>query len=180
MQIYIALLRGINVGGHHKIPMASLREMLEHLNFSNVRTYIQSGNIVFQYSLTSVALLEEKIATAITKTFGFSIPVIVKTQTTFTTVFVNCPFKAKKQKESSYFTLLQKLPKQEDIEALKKIQFPNEQFFVYPDAIYGYSSAGYARVKANNNFFEKKLKVAATTRNYKTMQALLKLAESLK
>ena len=78
MQIYIALLRGINVGGHKKVPMTELRDLLSNSGFQNVQTYIQSGNVVFQSS-KNVSTLEKEIQKLIFNHFGFDVSVIVKT-----------------------------------------------------------------------------------------------------
>ena len=76
-QIYIALLRGINVGGHHKVPMAALRKEMEVLEFSTVTTLLNSGNVIFEGETSQTPLLEKTIAEHLEKVFGFAIPVWV-------------------------------------------------------------------------------------------------------
>ena len=78
MQKYISILRGINVGGHKMIKMDVLRKMYEALDFLEVKTYIQSGNVIFVYKKTNCKDLENKIAENIVKILGFDVPVIVK------------------------------------------------------------------------------------------------------
>lgn len=78
MGIYVALLRGINVGGNHKVPMAELKKVCEKLGFTDVRTYINSGNVIFNTS-GSVAKIDATLEEALKKKFGFDVPVVVRT-----------------------------------------------------------------------------------------------------
>ena len=175
MKVYIALLRGINVGGHKIILMAELRELLTSNGLSNVKTYIQSGNVIFNTLEEEIAVLEDKIKKVIMDRFGFEVSVIVKTRAQLQRIFNNCPFSEEK-KENSYFTLLHTIPAKKLIESVSNISYPNEEFVVTGPCIYFYSAMGYGKVKFNNNFFERKLKTSATARNYKTMVKLLSLS----
>jgi uncharacterized protein (DUF1697 family) len=174
MRTYIALLRGINVSGQKKIPMAGLRELLTKSGFQNVKTYIQSGNVIFQYSEKNAAVLEEIIRKSIQLQFGFDVPVLVKTQADFQNIFNGCSFFEEK-KVQSYFTLLHDVPSKDLMESTSKEMYLNEEFIIKDNCVYFYSSEGYGKAKCNNNFFERKLKISATTRNYKTMVKLLSL-----
>ncbi len=78
-QKYVALLRGINVGGHHKVPMATLRETLEKRGFQNVKTLLNTGNVVFEAEQEDENALAEKLAAHLQSTFGFPVPVIIRT-----------------------------------------------------------------------------------------------------
>lgn len=178
MKTYLALLRGINVSGQKKMPMAELRSLMENMEFRNVQTYIQSGNVIFQSSEKDPKLLEQHIKNAILSHFGFEVPVLVKTGNVLKLILDDCPFIPLK-KERSYFTLLHYAPENKRVDALGKMRFPNEEFVISEHCVYLYSSTGYGRAKCNNNFFEHKLKVTATTRNYKTMMKLLSLCEDL-
>lgn len=174
MKTFIALLRGINVGGHKKILMADLRNHLEQLNFKNVQTYIQSGNVVFQSSDKDVEALENAIKNQILKKYGFEVPVVVKSQQELKSIFDNCPFSEDKKK-NSYFMIFLESPKEELIKEMSLIKYPNEEFYMTKNCIYFYCSLGYGRTKFNSNFFERKLKVSATARNYKTMVKLIEM-----
>lgn len=101
MQTYIALLRGINVGGHHKLPMAELRMLLTNAKFKNIKTYIQSGNVVFQSLETNTLNLETTISTLIENQFGFKIPVLIKTPRQLQSIFENCPFNSNEKKPAT-------------------------------------------------------------------------------
>jgi len=174
MQTYIALLRGINVGGHRKILMKDLRELLHTLEFKNIQTYIQSGNVVFHSKKDSKTNGIE-IKDAIKGHFGFDISVIVKTDQELQDIFKDCPFQIN-EKEKSYFMLLDKKPDEIGLKEVLRKSFDNEKVSITNNCIYFYSAVGYGRTKFNANFFEKKLKVNATARNYKTMLKLLSMA----
>jgi uncharacterized protein (DUF1697 family) len=171
MKTYIALLRGINVSGQKKILMVDLRALLESIGFKEVRTYIQSGNVVF---LAEEATgLSEAISNAILEKYGWEVPVLVCTAAEITNVLSNCPF-SEEEKVKSYFTLFQEIPSKENTQEFTNLDFPGEEFHMTPTCLYFFCANGYGRVKMNNNLIERKLKVRATTRNYRT---LLKLTE---
>jgi uncharacterized protein (DUF1697 family) len=177
MKIYSALLRGINVGGYKKVPMAELRELLTKTGLDNVQTYIQSGNVVFQSNESDKRILEDLIHNVIKTYFGFEVPVLVRTGAELKAIFDNCPFNEEK-KANSYFTMLSEIPDQDLVtEASQKI-YPDEEYIILKDCIYFFSAKGYGNAKFNINFFEKKLKVNATSRNFKTMVKLLSLSEN--
>lgn len=175
MTKHIVLLRGINVGGHRKIPMADLRELLTQSGFKKVKTYIQSGNICLQSVISDQLAIEQKIENIIKDKFGFDVPVIVRTKDQLDTIFNRCPF-PQDEKESSYFAILNTKPTEENkVEASKKT-YENEYYHIIDDCIYFYSVNGYGRAKFSLNYFEKKLEVKATARNYKTMLNLISMA----
>ncbi|MDC8002936.1 DUF1697 domain-containing protein [Aureisphaera galaxeae] len=172
MKTYIGLLRGINVGGQKKIKMADLRELFESLGFQSVQSYIQSGNVIFSSEEKELAA---KIERAIFDTWGWKVPVFVRTAKEIEAVLANCPYPQEK-KEKSYFSLLYDMPSAEKIEAASQISYPNEEFFITEQCIYFYCSTGYGKAKLSNNWFERKLGVSATARNYRTLTKLLELA----
>ncbi len=176
MKTYFAFLRGINVGGHNKIAMQELRHLLSDIGFKDVKTYIQTGNIVFKSLETDKKLLVSKIEQSILEHFDFSIPAIVKTPVEIDIILEKCPFN-EEEKQASYFVLLYKTPNQEQIASLSAYEFPNEKFKLINDCVYLHSTTGYGRAKANNNFFEKKLNNIATTRNYKTLKKVIDLSK---
>lgn len=175
MEVYIALLRGINVGGKNKILMAELGEALEAVGLLQVKTYIQSGNIIFASKEKSCSQLEFQIKEAIQSHFNLDVPVLVRTKSGLLQVFNDCPFSEDK-KQKSYFSMLYDVPNENLINEVSKIKYENEEIVLTPNCVYFYSAIGYGKTKYNNNFFERKLKVTATARNYKTMVKLLDLA----
>lgn len=94
MSIYVAFLRGINVGGHHKVPMADLKQLLTKMGFEQVRTILNSGNIVFAAKQNNLQQLEAKIESELEKYFGFSIPVILLPQQQIIELVKQNPFAA--------------------------------------------------------------------------------------
>ena len=154
--------------------MADLRVLLEKLDFKNVKTYIQSGNVVFKSSEENIPSIEKAIKDQILKQYGFEVPVLVKTPEELRSIFDDCPFSEDK-KVNSYFTLFYSIISNEFIEIIGKVKYPNEEIVVTKNCIYFYSSTGYGKTKFNSNFFEKKLNVIATARNYKTMVKLIEM-----
>lgn len=175
MKTYIALLRGINVGGHRKVPMAELRDLLTKIGFSNVKTYIQSGNVIFQTKEIPFLQLENGIRKSIETHFGFEVSVMVRTRQQLQKIFDDCPF-SEDQKSNSYFAILSHIPQEDLVEVAYEKVYEHEEYKIINDGLYFYSDKGYGNAKFSLNYFEKKLKVNATARNYKTMLKLLSLS----
>ncbi|MFD0863542.1 DUF1697 domain-containing protein [Sungkyunkwania multivorans] len=175
MKTFIALLRGINVGGHKKIKMADLRALLTGDGLECVQTYIQSGNIIFQ-AKSETNDLADRIMSLIKNSFGFEVPVMIYTTEQLENIIKNCPFEGEKR-ANSYFTLLQNSPTRAKRSELMGVSFPDEEFHLVDSCIYSFCAHGYRNAKLNNNYFEKKLEMAATTRNLKTMRKLLEMSQ---
>ena len=178
MTTYISILRGINVSGHRMIKMDALKKMCAELGFSNIRTYIQSGNIVFQAKETATQKLSELIESVINKTFGFDVPAIILTKDELENIIKSNPFVKDETKNASFFhvTFLSGNPAKENIELLQQADLKNDEYAVGDKAIYLYCPDSYSNSKLTNSFFENKLKVIATTRNWKTTNELLNMA----
>ncbi len=181
MNTYIALLRGINVGGHKKIKMADLKEIFEESGFKDVMTYIQSGNIVFRDATDHIADIEIKIKTAIKKRFDFDVPVFVITHENLNSFLEDNPFSKRLKNgeidsKKMYFTLLCDRPDPLGVKELCSISLDPEEFIITERVIYLYPAMGYGQTKLTNTFFEKKLKCSTTTRNLRTMNKLLELS----
>ncbi|MDV7138073.1 DUF1697 domain-containing protein [Maribacter sp. TH_r10] len=174
---YIALLRGINVGGHKKVKMADLRHLFENLGFDNVKTYIQSGNVVFESENSDIGFLEHQINKAILDYFGFEVPVIIIEGVEVKRIVDNNPFNDAEdiQANKVYYVLLKRRPTQEALDALSSLHFENEQLVTTPACVYLKCDLGARKAKCNNNLIEDRLKVAATSRNHRTMLKLLEL-----
>ncbi len=174
MKTYIALLRGVNVGGHRKVPMADLRDLLTKIGFSNVKTYIQSGNVIFKVAETNVHEMENSIQKSIVDHFGFEVSVMVRTRQQLQKIFDDCPFSEDK-KINSYFGILSHYPQEDLVQKAYDKVYEKEEYKIINDCLYFYSDKGYGNAKFSLNYFEKILKVNATARNYKTMLKLLSL-----
>ena len=178
MQTYIAIIRGINVSGKHKVPMAELRKLCEGLGWQNVRTYIQSGNVIFE---TAVAEnLTGKLEDLIANNFGFRVPVLVRTAEEMVQVVKNNPFGNKPdfEAEKLYVTFMAETPQPDKPEAIKAFTFEPEEYIISEKEIYIYCTNGYGNTKLENLFFEKKLKVTCTTRNWRTVNQLVTMAQA--
>lgn len=175
MSTYIALLKGINVGGHKKVPMAELRELLSQSGFENVRTYIQSGNVILQSSEKSNLKIEKTVKEAITNYFGFEVSVLVKTRQDLQRIFNNSPF-SEDEKKASYFIMLHNTPDKELVKIASEKIYESEAYQIIEDCIYYYSANGFGQSKFDAKFFERKLNTFATARNYNTMLKLLSLS----
>jgi uncharacterized protein (DUF1697 family) len=170
---YVALLRGINVSGQKKILMRELRDLCESIGLDEVATYVQSGNVVFNHSEDDVSLVAA-IEDAIRIRFGFEVPVIVRSKRELTNVASSNPFLAEDGIDERHLCVifLADEPSPARLDAIEVPGPPGDRFAGVGRHIYLHCPAGFARTKLSNNFFEKKLGLPATTRNWRTVNAL--------
>jgi uncharacterized protein (DUF1697 family) len=178
---YIAILRGINVSGSNVIKMKDLSGLFEDSGFEDVRTYIQSGNVLFNYPSTDTGELARGIEGKIVKEFGMNVPVNILELRAVKDVLEQNPFLVDMAKDISklHVTLLSDDADKERVDKIETEKYLPDEFIVVGRAIYIYCPNGYGRTKLTNNFFENKLKVSATTRNWKTIMELVRLGEEL-
>lgn len=169
------MLRGINVSGQKKINMNELKEIYASSGFENAQTYIQSGNVIFDCSENNIAAIIEKIEKKIKQTFDFDVVVFIRTKDEFKKLIENSPFAAQ-DINNLYVTFLNDAPAKISEEELKKAKAASEDLLISGREIYLLCPDGYGRTKLSNNFFEKKLKLSATTRNWKTVIKLFEIA----
>lgn len=181
MTTYLSILRGINVSGQKMIKMDALRKMFEDLGYTNVQTYIQSGNVIFQTYGAEPHALEKAITEGIHNYFSFDVPVMVLTAKELHQIVDNNPFLNDGSRDVAHLhvTLLQDRPEESRVELLQQTSFPGEEFILIERAIYLHCPNGYGRAKLTNGFLEKKLSVTATTRNWKTTTELLRMIKEL-
>lgn len=175
--IYITILRGINVSGKNIVKMDALKELFEGLGFQNVTTYVQSGNVVFSFGSIDTGELEERISHQIEQGFGIKVPVIVLTIGELQNSIVQNPFAEVKEEKFLHYTFLAEYPEKYNFEDIVSKKGENEEISVFERVVYLYCPNGYGKTKLTNTFLEKKLKVTATTRNFRTTEELLKIAE---
>ena len=175
MPTYIAMLRGINVSGHKLIKMDQLRASFQALGFRNVRTYVQSGNVIFEAGNDPVASLSEKIVKRILREFGFPVPALLRTAKEMERIVGKNPFLKKAAIDDSklHITFLSEAAPKTAEKSLQTLAVNSEQFRISGHEIYLYCPDGYGRTKLSNSAIEKKLSVVATTRNWKTLNALV-------
>ena len=175
MKTYISFLRGINVSGQKKILMKELSELYVKMGFTDVKTYIQSGNVVFK---TGLKLTETKLAKLIEdqieQIYHFQVPVIIRTKNQLEKIIQINPYK-NDDTDSLYVTFLSNTPNANQLEKLENINYLPDKFEIIDKEVY-LCVAAYGITKMNNNFFESKLKVTATTRNIKTIAQLIQLS----
>ena len=178
MSVAISILRGINVSGHRKIPMQELKALYSELNLKNITTYIQSGNVVFSGGKINPEALAKKIEKKIFERYNFEVPVIVRTIVEIQSILNGNPFLKEKNIEMDklHVTFLADHPGKDNLEKLKSYNYEPDRFIVVGREIYLYCPGGYGNTKLSNNFFESKLKVTATTRNWRTVNELLRIA----
>jgi len=178
MKTYISILRGINVSGQKLIKMNALKEMYQGLDFRNVRTYIQSGNGVFESNAQEIRILEKTISAAILKTFGFEVPVIVLGKEELRNISDYNTFISERGEDIArlYVTFLSAEPEHSLTDSIMHEEYLPDEFYYSGKSIYLFCPNGYGNTKLSNTFFEKRLKVRATTRNWKTVLELVKMS----
>lgn len=174
---FVAILRGINVGGRRKLPMKELKQLFQDLGYSEVKTYIQSGNVIFNAE-TAEEEISKAVENAIFEQFGYEVPVICRSAEDFEKSIDENPFfeDTVGEIERLHLTFLKELPGKKQLEKLKEYDFSPDEFLVKDKNVYIYCSGRYSDSILSNNFFESKLQVTATTRNWKTV---LNLAEHI-
>jgi uncharacterized protein (DUF1697 family) len=180
MPAHIAMLRGINVSGHKIIKMEQLRASFEALSFRSVKTYVQSGNVIFEAENDPAATLTGRIEKKILCDFGFSVVVLLKTSKGMEQIVRDNPLLREAGIDHSklHVTFLSDAAPKTAEDTLKALAANPERFHVNGSEIYLYCPNGYGTTKLSNNAIEKKLGVGATTRNWKSVNALLAMARS--
>jgi uncharacterized protein (DUF1697 family) len=167
----------VNVGGR-KILMSDLKSLYEGLGFKEVITYIQSGNVIFEADKSSGETLEKKIEKRISETFNMTVPVIIRHVEEIQNVLSINPFLKNKgiDIEKLHVTFLEKTAGEIELDNIKKYDYSPDKYIIIGREVFLYCPGGYGYSKLSNNFFENKLKVHATTRNWKTVNKLLELS----
>ncbi len=157
--------------------MDALKDVLRSLGFTDVVTYIQSGNVVFKKDKSPVHKMEDIIRRGIHEHFGFDIPVRVIEAENLKRIMEAHPYRKRtSENKLLHITFLTTVPTPEHLEKLRNFVSPPDEFTIVQDAVYLYCPGGYGNTKLSNAFFESKLKVGATTRNINTILELLSLA----
>ena len=169
MKSYIALFRGINVGGNNILPMKDLRVLLEELGAAKVKTYIQSGNAIFRHESEDTPQLSSKIGAAIKESHGFEPRVLLLDWAEMEQAMVANPFpQAEAEPKTLHLYFLASVPQNPDLSRLDNLKKDNEQFKLIDQVFYLYAPDGIGRSKVAERA-EKALGVAATARNWRTV-----------
>jgi uncharacterized protein (DUF1697 family) len=172
------MLRGVNVGGKKIVRMEKLRASLETLGLDRVRTYVQSGNVIFEAPKTSSDILSKIIEGKILNDFGFSISLFFRSSDEMKKIASDNPFLKERGIDHSklHITFLSELPTKDALSRLEAMNAVPDQFRIKARELYLYCPNGYGRTKLSNATFEKLLSVQATTRNWKTVKTLVEMS----
>ena len=173
MTHYIAFLRAINVGGR-TVKMDELKKHFAMPGFKNVATYIQSGNVIFDHADSDVAAIAAKVEAKLLKTLGYEVKTFIRMIPELETIVNNCPFKNVAEDMGLHVSFLSAKPDAAAVKELMAFQNEQEHFAVGDREAYILVKKGaYGETKFSNTFLEKKLKVAATTRNWATVNKMM-------
>lgn len=178
MTAYISLLRGINVGPKKTVKMEDLIALYKSLGLENIRTYLRSGNVVFEAPARETDTLASILADSITGAAGFPVAVLIRTGDELRAIVANNPFLAEKPYDPGtlHVTFLSGLPAAVSVGEVNKVRDETDRFAIRGKEVYLYCPEGYGRTRFSNIFFEKRLGLVATTRNWKTVTVLADMA----
>ena len=175
---YVALLRGINVGGKNKLPMNDLVRMFVEAGCVNPRSFIQSGNVIFRVAPTDAARLPGIITARIAKDFGYRTPVLLRSTEQLRDVTAHNPFLQEgASEEALHVMFLADQPGQSRVDDLDPDRSPPDAFRVRGQEVYLHLPLGVAHSKLTNSYFDSKLGTVSTGRNWRTVTRLLELME---
>ncbi len=176
----VALLRGINVGGKNKLPMADLAAMFREAGCDDVRTYIQSGNVVFRAGPELAGDIPSLVTASIKEQFGYSIPVVTRTASEFEGIVQANPFaEIGAEANKLHVMFLADLPDSARVEALDPDRSPGDEFAVLGREVFLHCPNGVARTKLTNAYFDSSLSTTSTSRNWRTVGKLLEMANAI-
>ncbi|MDI3390102.1 DUF1697 domain-containing protein [Streptomyces sp. B-S-A8] len=181
MTIYAVLLRGINVGGHKKVPMAELRSLLSDMGFAGVRTHLQSGNAVFDSDHGDEDSLAADISTALAEHFGFAMDVLVRNGDYLRAVADACPYPADElEPKQLHVTYFSEHVRPEQLASVDPLAYAPEDYKVGDRALYLYAPDGLGRSKLAPALARPSLMkgVIATSRNWNTVLKLVELTRA--
>ena len=181
MAVIISLLRGVNIGGHHKMKMDALRKLYERLGFQGAQTYLQSGNVVFKIREPDLSKLARRIEDAIEKAFGFRPVVVPRTNSDLRDVISRNPFAKRRGIDPKKLAVmfLKETPTPECLQNALMIKTAPEDLFIDGREAYIYFPNGMARPKMSWPAIERALKTTGTGRNWNTVTKLFELAQAL-
>jgi uncharacterized protein (DUF1697 family) len=181
MITYVSMIRGINVGGK-KVKMDRLKELYRSLKFKDVKTYIQSGNVIFKSPESDPLKLSGIIEKRIAEIFNFDVKVLIRTKDEMKNVIKGNPYE-QEDLNHIYVTFLSDMLSEKLINDLNRVIVRSmvdilDKYYISKKEIYLFLPNGYGRTKLNNNFFEKKLDLSATTRNWRSVNKIVEIASN--
>jgi uncharacterized protein (DUF1697 family) len=181
MPAIVCMLRGVNVGGHNKIKMESLRSLCAALKLERAQTYVQSGNVVFRSGEKNLTLLSKRIQDALKSNFGFRPEVILRTASEMRHVIARNPFASRHGIEPAKLlvSFLASDPGKETRDNLAKLDTRGEELHARGSELYIYYKNGMGKTKLSSAALDNILKTPATARNWNTVLKLHEMAEAL-
>jgi uncharacterized protein (DUF1697 family) len=178
MTTFISLLRGINVGGQKSLPMETLRGIYTELGFTHVHTYVQSGNVVFDCQDQNRSELVRRIETQIELTCGFHVEVFIRQSDEIQRILTHNPFLTVRNEDPGklHVSFYYQAPSEPILGKLTAPSGTTDEFALAEMTVYLFCPNGYGKTKLSNSFFERKLGMPVTTRNWNTVNALYRLA----
>ena len=173
---YVAMLRGINLGGHARVSMTDLRATFADMGYPDARTYIQSGNVLF-VATASPTKLRATIEQGLEERFGGGIKVVLRTSAQLNDIIEHSPLlSGDRDPKTLHVTFLASKPESARVRGLDTDAFLPDEFRVVGSDVYVHCPHGYGRTKLNNAFFERALGSVATTRTWNTVTTLAGMA----
>jgi len=174
---YVAFLRGVNVGGARKLPMAELRSLLASTGYGDVRTYVQSGNVVFTATPTDTVVLAAELGSVIEERFGFDVVAVVRDAQELAAIASAHPYAGDEEDPKRLHVLfLAQRPSPEQVSGLDPDRSPVDRFVVDGRELYVHYPDGVGRSKFTIDYVERVLGTPATGRNWNTVTKLAELA----
>jgi uncharacterized protein (DUF1697 family) len=181
MPVYVSFLRGVNMTGHNKMKMADLSALYNDVGLNGVSTFIQSGNVIFsagdEYSVLNIS---QKIEKAISEKFSYDVPVMIRSVDQLKRLLSVNPFLSENNFDpaKNAVLFLHEKAAEDQIANVKNIDYPPDKFKVDGSEIFIYCPNGFGRTKLYTNFFEKKMGVTGTARNWNTILAIQDIASN--
>ena len=178
MNTWVSLLRGINVGTTKQVKMEDLVPVYESLEMVNIRTYLRSGNVVFDSPERDPVKLSAILEDEITRTSGFPVKVLMRNREELREIVGSNPYLSGNPRDPArlYVTFLSDYPSSDRVDEVGTVDYDADQFIVRGKEVYLFCPDGYGRTRFSNTFFEKNLNLIATTRNWKTVTVLSAMA----
>lgn len=176
-EVHVALLRGINVGGKNLLPMKELAEMFVAAACQDVRTYIQSGNVVYTASASAARKVPALVEASIGERFGFAVPIQTRSLEELRRIVAGNPLLAEHEPGVLHVVFLAQAPTAKQARGLDPQRSPGDSFVLRGREVYLACPNGVARTKLTNAWFDSRLATVSTSRNWHTTQKLLELAE---
>jgi uncharacterized protein (DUF1697 family) len=179
MHTFISMLRGINLGSHNKVAMPELVRLYTSLGLVNIQVYVQSGNLVFASDQPDAGYLSARIEGEIRSVFGYDVNVFIRDPASFQRLLDRNPFTHERDEDPArlHVTFLFRPPTPAEWSNLGPSIRDTDEFSTGEQEVFLFCPNGYGRTRLSNSFFERKLGQPATTRNWRTVNALFEMVK---